>query len=48
MDVNMLVMLPGRERTTQEYAHLLQTTGFRPERVLPTHSPFVVLEAIRA
>jgi hypothetical protein len=48
MDLNMLVMLPGRERTTQEYAHLLQTTGFRLERVIPTHSPFVVIEAIRA
>jgi hypothetical protein len=47
MDLNMLVMLNGRERTTKEYANLLERTGFRLERVIPTHTPFYVIEAIR-
>jgi len=48
MDLNMLVMLSGRERTTKEYADLLEATGFRLEKVIPTHTPFYVIEAIRA
>jgi hypothetical protein len=47
MDLNMLVMLGGRERTEAEYRRLLQSTGFRLERVIPTHSPFSVVEAAR-
>ena len=47
MDLNMLVMLGGRERTEQEYEHLFQAAGFRLERAIPTHSPFSVLEATR-
>jgi O-methyltransferase/methyltransferase family protein len=47
MDLNMLVMLSGRERTTKEYADLLDATGFRLEQVIPTHTPFYVIEAIR-
>ena len=47
MDLNMLVILGGRERTEEEYRHLLQATGFRLERVIPTHSPFSVIEATR-
>jgi SAM-dependent methyltransferase len=48
MDINMLVMLGGRERTVDEYTALFDTTGFRLERVIPTHSPFAVLEATRS
>ena len=47
MDLNMLVLLGGRERTEDEYRALLGATGFRLERVIPTHSPFSVLEAKR-
>jgi SAM-dependent methyltransferase len=47
MDLNMLVMLGGRERTEEEFRRLLQAAGFRLERVIPTHSPFSVIEAIR-
>jgi SAM-dependent methyltransferase len=47
MDLNMLVMLGGRERTEEEYRRLLQAAGFRLERVIPTHSPFSVIEATR-
>jgi len=48
MDLNMLVMLGGRERTKEEYRCLLQEAGFRLEQVIPTHSPFSVIEASRA
>jgi SAM-dependent methyltransferase len=47
MDLNMLVLLGGRERTEEEYQRLLQGAGFRLDRVLPTHSPFSVIEAKR-
>ena len=48
MDVNMLVMLPGKERTATEYAKLFAGAGLKAGRVLPTHSPFTIVEAIKA
>lgn len=47
MDLNMLVMLTGRERTEAEFRALLEPAGFKLERVIPTHSPFYVIEASR-
>ena len=47
MDVNMLAILPGRERTQAEYTALLSDAGLRFERLVPTHSPFQILEATR-
>ncbi len=43
----MLVILGGRERTEAEYQRLLGNAGFRLERVIPTQSPFSVIEATR-
>ena len=45
MDLNMLVMTGGLERTEREYADLFAGAGFRLARVVPTASPFSVLEA---
>ena len=45
-DLNMLVMTGGQERTHGEYSALLAQTGFRLNRVVPTGSPFHVLEAV--
>jgi ubiquinone/menaquinone biosynthesis C-methylase UbiE len=45
-DVNMLVMLGGRERTQGEYAALLERAGLRLARVVQTASDFSILEAI--
>ncbi|MCA1846986.1 MAG: methyltransferase domain-containing protein, partial [Actinobacteria bacterium] len=45
MDLNMLVLLGGRERTEEELGDLLASAGFHLERVIPTHSPFSVIEA---
>jgi hypothetical protein len=47
MDVNMLVMTGGRERTEAEYRALLSEAGFRLTRVVPTKSFMSVVEAVR-
>ena len=47
MDLNMLAILGGRERTEEEYRTLLKASGFKLERVIATHSPFSVIEALR-
>jgi hypothetical protein len=36
MDVHMLTLLGGQERTAEEFAGLLAAAGFRLDRVLPT------------
>jgi hypothetical protein len=46
LDVAMLVITGGRERTESEYAGLLERAGFRLTRVLPTPTPMSVVEAI--
>jgi hypothetical protein len=46
LDITMLVMPGGQERTPDEYAALLAKAGFRLERVVPTASPVSVVEAI--
>ncbi len=47
MDLNMLVMTGGKERTATEYAELFEKTGFRLTRVIPTGSPLQIVEAVR-
>ena len=47
MDINMLVVPGGRERTEEEYRRLLSGADFRRARVIPTHTPFNVIEATR-
>lgn len=44
MDVNMLVLLPGKERTATEYGKLFAAAGLKLERVHATHSPFSIVE----
>jgi hypothetical protein len=46
LDMTMLLMTSGMERTEDEYAELLARSGFRLERVIPTRSPVSVLEAV--
>ncbi len=48
MDVNMLVLVPGRERTTAQYSALFAAAGLRLLDVRPTHSPMSVLVVERA
>jgi ubiquinone/menaquinone biosynthesis C-methylase UbiE len=47
IDLNMLVMTGGRERTEEEFRRLYEAAGFRLTRVVPTESPFSVIEGIR-
>jgi hypothetical protein len=44
MDLNMLVMTGGLERTASEYGELLDRAGFRLSRVISTQSPFHLIE----
>ena len=48
MDLNMLVMLPGRERSETEFSALFGAAGLSAATVTPTHSPFSLVEARRA
>lgn len=48
LDVLMLVMEGGKERTKEEYRKLLGASGFRLTRVIPTKSPYSVVEGERA
>ena len=47
MDLNMLAMTGGKERTATEYAALFEKTGFKLTRILPTASPVQIVEAVR-
>jgi hypothetical protein len=48
MDLNMMVMLPGRERTLSEYRALLKQAGFRLDKSSPIRSSMAVIEAVAA
>jgi ubiquinone/menaquinone biosynthesis C-methylase UbiE len=47
MDLNMLVMTGGKERTAKEYAALFEKAGFRLTNVYPTPSPMQIVEAVK-
>jgi hypothetical protein len=47
MDVQMLVATGGKERTEVEYRKLLESSGFRLTRIIPTRSPFSIVEAVK-
>ncbi len=47
LDLQMLVLTPGgRERTERQFRSLLVDAGFELRRMLPTRSPFTILEAV--
>jgi hypothetical protein len=48
LDMVMLTVAGGRERTADEYAALLAKAGFRQTRVVPTASPVSLVEAVAA
>ena len=45
IDLNMLVMTGGKERTETEFAELLAGAGFKLLRVIPTDLPTSIIEA---
>ena len=46
LDLEMLVSPGGVERTAEEYRELLAASGLRLTRILPTKSPFSIIEAV--
>ena len=46
IDIEMLLLPGGRERTEEEYRSLLVAGGFRLTRVVPNQSPLSLLEAV--
>ncbi len=47
IDLNMLVMTGGRERTESEFRKLYEDSGFTLTRIVPTQSPFSVIEGVK-
>jgi hypothetical protein len=47
IDITMLAMLPGRERTEASYRALLDSAGFTLDRVVPTPTPYAFIEEER-
>jgi len=45
-DLEMLVLLGERERSSEEFASLLAEAGFLLNRIIATRSPLSVLEAL--
>ena len=48
LDVNMLALLTGKERTKAEFRDLLGRAGLQLRRVVPTASPISIVEATAA
>lgn len=46
LDINMMVMTSGRERTKSEFQRLLHGADFRLNRIIPTLAPQSIVEAI--
>jgi hypothetical protein len=44
LDINVLILMGGRVRTKQEYSKILRDAGLELKRIIPTLSPFVILE----
>lgn len=47
LDLEMLLFLTGRERTEEEYRALLERAGFELKRIVPTPSPYSVIEGVK-
>ena len=45
LDLEMLIICDGKERTESEYRDLLAGAGFRLNRIVPTEAPVSVIEA---
>ena len=48
LDLVMMVMNGGRERTEGEFRSLLAASGFKLTRVIPNRSPVCLIESVRA
>lgn len=48
LDIQMMVVVPGKERTKAEFAALFTRAGFRLTRIIPTRCPLSVVEGVAA
>jgi hypothetical protein len=48
LDLEMLMLPGGKERTEDEFSTLLESAGFRVTRAIPTPSPTSIIEAVKA
>ncbi len=46
IDIDMMVLTGGQERTEAEYRALLEGAGFRPQRVVSTDAEISIIEAV--
>ncbi len=46
LDINMLVLTGGRERTEKDFAKLFEQSGFELSRVIPTACPLSIVEGV--
>jgi hypothetical protein len=46
LDLQMLQFLPGCERTEREYSELFDKAGLKLSRIIPTMSPFSIIEGV--
>jgi hypothetical protein len=46
LDLQMLTLLSGKERTEKEYSEMLRTAGFRLNRVIDVGMSTAILESI--
>ena len=48
LDLEMLMIPGGRERTANEYAELFKKAGFKLTQIIPTPSPMFLIEGVKA
>jgi hypothetical protein len=48
LDLEMLMLPGGMERTEEQFRSLLEASGFKLNRVIPTPSPIAIIEAAKA
>jgi hypothetical protein len=46
MDAHMMVLVNGKERSEQQWRALLETTGFKFIRAVPTRGVHMITEAV--
>ena len=46
LDINMLVLAGGRERTREEFERIFAAAGFKLARVVPTQCPLSIVEGV--
>jgi len=47
LDINMMVLTGGHERTPDEFARLFAASGWQFSRLIPTPSPYSIVEAVK-